>query len=229
MANRAGHPLPDVDALSSATITIERLGHMTHCGDTIGSPSPTCQCWAPVLGTMLILFGVFNLVFGIALATASIELSMAANEVASSGELIRIGSTMNQFSGGLLHFGDAEQGEAVKKVLDLIPPTWLSLVLAIGRVLLSAAAIVLGAFLARRNGRILPLLGKWGLVAGVWGVVAMLVSISTYRFLGITTGGFAATVTIGLDLAMHVVWPGIIVWKVRAEGFILIGHASNNH
>ena len=202
---------------------------MTYSEGTIGSPGPTCQCWAPVIGTMLILIGVFNLGFGIAVAAASIEIGLVADEVASSSELIHIGQTMSEITGGLLKLGEAEQGAAVKEVLGSIPPVWISVVLAIGQGLLSAAAIVLGAALIRRNARILPLLGKWGIIAATWGVVAMLASIGTYRFIDITTGGLATTITVGLSLILHVVWPGIIIWKVRAEGFILSGHASNNH
>ena len=95
---------------------------MTYSEDTIGSPGPTCQCWAPVIGTMLILIGVFNLAFGIAVAAASIEIGLVADEVASSSELIRIGHTMSEITGGLLKLGDAEQGAAVKEVLGSIPP-----------------------------------------------------------------------------------------------------------
>ena len=200
---------------------------MTHCGDTIGTPGTNCQCWAPVIGTMLILIGVFNLGFGIAVAAASIEIGLVADEVASSSELIRIGHTMSEITGGLLHLGDAEQGAAVKEVLGSIPPVWISVVLAIGQGLLSAAAIVLGAALIRRNARILPLLGKWGIVAAAWGVVAMFASIGTYRFIDITTGGLATTITVGLSLILHVVWPGIIIWKVREEGFILSNQTVN--
>jgi hypothetical protein len=178
---------------------------------------------------MLILIGVFDLGFGIALAAASIEIGQVAGEVASSSELIRIGQTVSQITGGLLHLGQAEQGAAVKEVLDVIPPVWLTWLLSIGRVLLSLAAIVLGALLATRHRNCLPILGKWGLAAGGWGVLTMLMSIGTFRFIGITTGGLAATLTVLLDLTLHVAWPAVIVWKVRDAGIILINHASDSH
>ena len=71
----------------------------------IGTPGKSCECWAPVLGTMLILIGLFDLGFASLTAAASIELGRLAGVVAESSTLITFGHAFSQMSGGLLDIG----------------------------------------------------------------------------------------------------------------------------
>ena len=181
----------------------------------IGKPGVGCECWAPVLGTMLILIGLFDLGFGAAMAAASISLGEVAGEVEANSGLLHLGSMFTKITGGLVHFGSVDQGEAAKHVLDILPPVWISMVLAVGRIVLALCGIVLGIALARRSGRSLPPLMKWSLVACGWGIVAILANIGTYEFITSTSGVVAASVTVQVDLGLHVIWPLVVGWKVR--------------
>jgi len=168
-----------------------------------------------VLGTMLILIGLFDLGFGTALAAAAIELGQLAGEVEANSGLIKFGHALSQVTGGLLQFGSAEQGAVVKELLGELPPVWLSLLLAIGRVLLSLAAMVLGIGLARRLRRAVRPLHRWALIACGWGVLSMLFSIGLYQFIAKTTGTPAAGMTVVLDLSLHIVWPMAVLYRIR--------------
>ncbi|MDP6157776.1 MAG: hypothetical protein QF534_02910 [Phycisphaerales bacterium] len=181
----------------------------------IGSPCETCECWAPVVGTILILVGIFDLGFGAAIAAASIELGQLAGEVEASSGLIKIGHTLSQVTGGLLQFGSAEQGAVVKEVLGELPPVWISLLLAVGRILLAMVAVVLGVALARRFQKAVLPLSRWAIVAAGWGLISMLFSIGLYSFIGKTSGVAAAGITVLLDLALHVIWPLAVLWRIR--------------
>ncbi len=183
--------------------------------DRIGSPSKSCACWAPVVGTMLILIGLFDLGFGSALAAASIELGHLAGAIEASSGLIKVGHALSQVTGGLLQFGSAEQGTVVKELLGELPPVWVSMLLAIGRVILSLAAVLLGIALARRTRRALLPLSRWALIACGWGVISMLFSIGLYQFIGRTTGVAAAGMTVTLDLLLHVIWPLVVLYRIR--------------
>jgi hypothetical protein len=164
---------------------------------------------------MLILIGIFDLGFGAAMAAASISLGQVAGEVSANSGLLHLGSMFTKITGGLVHFGSVDQGEAATRVLDVLPPVWISMVLAIGRMLLSACAIGLGIALARRLRSSLSLLMKWSLIACGWGIVAILANIGTYEFLTSTSGALAASVTVLVDLGLHVIWPLVVGWKVR--------------
>ena len=185
---------------------------MTH---QIGTPGKSCECWAPVVGTMLILIGLFDLGFASLTAAASIELGRLAGVVAESSTLITFGHAFSQMSGGLLDIGSAEQGAIVKSVIGELPPVWLSLILAIGRLLLALASIVLGIALAKRlRSAVLPL-SRWALVAAGWGVLGMLFSLGLYGFIGKSSGTAAAGVIVLLDLSLHILWPLIVLWRIR--------------
>ena len=180
----------------------------------IGSSNGPCECWAPVLGTMLILFGVFDLGFGAVMAALSISLGEIAGDVEANSGLIHMGSIFSKLTGGFVHLGNVDQGEAATAVLGMLPPVWLSLLLAIGRMLLALSSIALGVGLARRlRGSLNPLM-VWAITACGWGIVSILANIGTYEFLAAASGGLAATVTVLADLGLHVAWPLVIGWKV---------------
>jgi hypothetical protein len=181
----------------------------------IGTPGGSCECWAPVVGALLILIGVFDLGFGAVMAAASIELGQVSGVVEANSGLIKVGNALSQATGGLLQFGAAERGAAINEVLRDLPPVWISLILAIGRLLLSLAAIVLGIALAKRVRQVMRPLSGWAIVAAVWGLIAIFFSIGLYRFLGHSSGVAAAGITILLDLAVHVAWPIIVFCRIR--------------
>lgn len=169
------------------------------------------------MGTMLILIGLFDLLFGAALTALTINLAEISGELESKSTLISLGSGLSQLSGGLISLGSAAEAAAAKAVLRDLPPIWLSMLLAIGRVLLSLGAICLGAMLSRRMPKVLSPLKKWSVTAVAWGAITILATISIYRFIGEATGGLAAFVTVLFDLGLHIVWPACVFMRVRQE------------
>ena len=183
--------------------------------DTIGSPGQSCQCWAPVLGTMLILIGIFDLGFGTALAAATIELGALAGEIEASSSLISIGHAFSQITGGLLQFGSADEASIVRNLMGDLPPVWISVLFAVGHILLSLSAIVLGIGLVKRMRRVIKPLNRWAWIACGWGILSMIFSIGVYQFIHRATGGAAASVTVLLDLSVHIVWPLAVLYRRR--------------
>lgn len=169
------------------------------------------------MGTMLILIGLFDLLFGATITALTINLAEIAGELESKSALISIGSGLSQFSGGLISLGNTAEAAAAKAVLGDLPPIWLSMILAIGRVILSLAAIGLGIMLARRMRTALSPLKKWSVLAVVWGAITILTTIAIYRFIGEVTGGLAAFVTVLFDLGLHIVWPACVFMRVRQK------------
>lgn len=167
------------------------------------------------MGTMLILIGLFDLGFASLTAAASIELGRLAGVVAESSTLITFGHAFSQMSGGLLDIGSADEGAIVKSLIGDLPPIWLSLILAIGRLLLALASIVLGIALAKRmRSAVLPL-SRWAFAAAFWGLLGMIFSIGLYGFVGKSTGTPAAGLLVLLDLSLHILWPLIVLWRIR--------------
>jgi len=89
------------------------------------------------------------------------------------------------------------------------------LLLAVGRILLAMVAVVLGVALARRFQKAVLPLSRWAIVAAGWGLISMLFSIGLYSFIGKTSGVAAAGITVLLDLALHVIWPLAVLWRIR--------------
>ena len=181
----------------------------------IGSPNGGCECWAPVLGTMLILLGVFDLAFGAAITALTINLAEVAGEIESKSALITLGGGLSQFSGGLISLGGAAEGAAAKAVLGDLPPIWLSMVLSIGRVLIAAASIILGIGLAKRLRSSLTPLIRWAIITACWGALTILMTIGVYQFIAEVTGGLAAFITVMMDIGLHIAWPLVVLVRVR--------------
>lgn len=181
----------------------------------IGTSGKSGQCWAPVIGTMLILIGIFDFGFSSVFAEASIELGRQAGVVSKNSGFITVGHIFSTVSGGLLSIGSAEDGTIVKSVQGEIPPLWASLVLVMGRLILSLSSIVLGIALAKRM-RIAVLPVKWWAIVSVgWGVLTMIFSLGLYGYISQSSGAAAAGMTVMMDVSLHVLWPLAVLWRVR--------------
>ncbi len=167
------------------------------------------------MGTMLILIGLFDLGFGSVMTATSIELGRLAGDIESNSTLISLGHGLSQISGGLLNIGSAAEGAIVKSLLGELPPIWITMLLAIGRLILSLAAICLGIALAKRIRRAIQPLARWSIMAFVWGFISMLCSIGLYRFIGDTAGGFASFILVMIDLGVHILWPAAVFYRLR--------------
>jgi len=165
-----------------------------------------------VLGTLLITFGVANLLFGIASTAASLKMANIAAQVEGSGDAIEFGRALRRISGGYLSVGDDGTGAVAQDALKSLPAPWLAGVLGVLRIGLATAGVVLGAMLVRRRDGVLRLIVPWtgmclilGLV-GIWCVV-----LPTARLIG----GVGGYVVVGLDASLHLVWPAIVLGRVR--------------
>ncbi|MBT7351837.1 MAG: hypothetical protein HN811_05195 [Phycisphaerae bacterium] len=58
-------------------------------------------------------------------------------------------------------------------------------------------------------------MSRWALVAAGWGVLGMLFSLGLYGFIGKSSGTAAAGVIVLLDLSLHILWPLIVLWRIR--------------
>lgn len=191
---------------------------MARMSERIGSPSKTCDCWAPVMGTMLIMIGLFDLGFGLSLSAISIELGQIAGDIHANSGLLRIGRGVSKITGGFLNLGgEVARGEIAKGILDQLPAVWFSMLMAIGRIVLSIVSILLGIALARRMRRVIRPLRSWAWVSMAWGLIAIFGGWGLYRLLLSSSGGTATTVIFIVDFGLHVAWPVVIVRRLRLE------------
>ena len=174
--------------------------------------SNTCRCWPLVLGTLMITFGVTNLLLGIASTAASIELADIAGQVEGSREAIRIGETVRSISGGLFSIGDSGTGAVAKELLRSLPSPWLAGVLGVLRMLIAVGAIVLGSRLISRQRRALKPIVQWSVACFFLGLMGI-------WFVGLPTanliGGIFGWAFIGIDASLHLVWPAIVFVRIR--------------
>lgn len=176
------------------------------------SPTHNCRCWPVVLGTLLITFGVANVLLGIASTAASVKLADIAVQVEGGSEAIRIGRTFRSISGGLLSIADDGTGAAAEDILKSLPAPWLTGVLGVLRIVVASAGIMLGAMLVRRRTRVLPRLVQWTVVCFALGLICIwFVGLPIATLIG-GVGGYSI---LGIDAALHLVWPAIVFARIR--------------
>ena len=180
-----------------------------------------CLCWIPVLATVLILFSLFDIGFGITMGSFADELAELGDEVSSQPTGMRLAKVFRTISGGYVNLGNSVVGVQVKDLVDNLPSLWLLAVMAWGRVLISIAGFLLGwAFAFRIRFSIMSIL-LYSLISLGWGVLSLILSRGLYLEMMDNDILLDGVILLSLNLVFHVIWPivlGAHIWLARRKG-----------
>ncbi|MEC7351957.1 MAG: hypothetical protein VYD99_02440 [Planctomycetota bacterium] len=191
------------------------------------SDSNPCQCWIPVMATMLILLGLFNAGFALLMGGVATELDSLREQVLSSSSDMKIGKFFNVVSGGLLSVGQYAEGKIVKGIVEGLPPLWWMAMLSWARVLISLVAFALGWCVVVRRPLAFRLLPFWAALSSVLFVFSLFSSFDVIRLVYVETGLLLVLLLGILDIGLHLVWPGYILLRLRKAGFKLLPGRSS--
>ena len=176
--------------------------------------SKACDCWIPIVATILILFSIFDSGFAILMGSFAEVLLELSHKVYEHGTAMHIGKFFNTISGGSLSIGNFNEGTIVKEIVKDLPDLWLLAILAWGRLAFSLTGIVLGCLLAARRESFLTPVLVWAIGSLIFGVFAIIFSWDIYRALAADGIPGDSLVMGGLDFGLHVFWPLFLIWRL---------------
>ena len=179
-----------------------------------GGTSNSCQCWIPVVATVLILFSIFDSGFAILMGSFAELLLELSHRVHAHGAEMSIGKFFSTISGGSVNIGDFTEGTVIKEMVKDLPELWLLATLAWIRLGFSLTGLVLGCLMASRREKAFKPIVIWAIGSILFGIFAIISSWDIYRVLAADGVPGDAILMGTLDFGLHAIWPLFLIWRL---------------
>ena len=199
----------------SSNETPQHFAKGRHMSTTKENTSNACNCWIPVVATILILFSIFDSGFAVLMGSFAEVLMELSHRVYQHGTAMDVGKFFNTISGGAVSIGDFNEGTVVRELVKDLPDLWLLSILAWVRLAFSLTGIVLGCLLAAQRESFFKPTLIWAISSLIFGVFAIIFSWDIYRALAADGIPGDALLMGGLDFSLHVFWPLFLIWRLR--------------
>ena len=174
------------------------------------------------MAAMLILIGLFNAGYALAMGGVATELDALREQVISNSSDMKIGKFFSVVSGGLLSVGQYAEGKIIKGIVEDLPPLWWMAMLSWTRVVVSIVGFALGWCLIFRRPLAFTVLPFWSAVSILLSLVTLFTSFDIIQLLYVE-GGFLVVLVLGtLDVGLHLAWPGYVFVRMKQSGFTLM-------
>lgn len=180
-----------------------------------------CHCWMPVMAALLIVISLSDCGLAIVLGSLADVVHDVSSQVEDRHTEMRIAGFFSTMTGGLVHLGDSQVGTAIRDISNELPPYWMMVTLAWGRVVLSVLGVLLGVLLIWRLSWLPLVLMGWGLLSVLWGLLSVFEARVIFQALVIEDLMLTGVILSGLALFLHLLWPLYVTlrtWKGKRSG-----------
>ena len=181
-----------------------------------------CKCWIPVLGTVLVLFSLFDMMFSFGLASFAEQLAAMSNEVEAHKTSLGFANVFTHLTGGMVHLGQSAESDIIRLLVAALPPLWWVISVSWVRVGLAIGGVVLGLAFAREKMWSIKFILLWSVVSLLWGLIAIFGSSAMYGAV-LSAPSVGGAIVFLFDFGFHVLWPaclgGRVLWELRRGGF----------
>ncbi|MEE2908383.1 MAG: hypothetical protein VX527_11215 [Planctomycetota bacterium] len=173
--------------------------------------------WAGVLGTAMILLGIFGMSYGWTTVAVGQELKNIAMQLEHQRFGLAVGDVIHAMTIGILNLSGVETGEAAQKLIDLMPTPDFLIWVGYIRIGLSLSGLLIGIALASQARWSVPVGAIWGLITSFWFIYATWLSWNLlnespdHPVTGINSPIYL------VNASLHLIWPAFLsVWLLRA-------------